>query len=74
MSKRLIYTERPLAAPGREDVMKRVFFFPCVGRNLLLGLEVLCGLGIQGVDVASWTAAVPGPLPQPLPLFATALL
>lgn len=27
MSKRLIYTERPLAAPGREDVMKRVFFF-----------------------------------------------
>lgn len=35
---------------------------------------MLCGLGIQGVDVASWTAAVPGPLPQPLPLFATALL
>lgn len=38
MSKRLICTERPLAALGREDVMKRVFFFfSSVGRNLLLG-------------------------------------
>lgn len=35
MSKRLICTERPLAALGREDVMKRVFF-NSVGRNLLL--------------------------------------
>lgn len=29
MSKRLICAERPLAALGREDVMKRVFFFLC---------------------------------------------
>lgn len=36
MSKRLICTERPLAALGREDVMKRVFFSYSVGRNLLL--------------------------------------
>lgn len=27
MSKRLISSERPLATPGREDVMKRVFLF-----------------------------------------------
>lgn len=37
MSKRLICTERPLAALGREDVMKRVFFLSLSGgRNLLL--------------------------------------
>lgn len=59
MSKRLICTERPLAALGREDVMKRVFFL--CREKPAAGVVVVGGWRIQGVDVASGTAAAPGP-------------
>ena len=86
MSKRLICTERPLAALGREDVMKRVFFSPlcrekpaagwCVGRGDGGGGGVL---GDSGGGCGQWDSCSTRPLyhpppPQPLPILLTAPL
>lgn len=84
MSKRLICTERPLAALGREDVMKRVFFFSSVGRNLLLGfggwwwwwwvvVKRFRGWTWPVGQLQHW-APLPHPSPQPLSLLLTASL
>lgn len=67
MSKRLICTERPLAALGREDVMKRVFFFLLCREKPAAEGVVVGGLRIQGVDMASGAAAASPPPPQPSP-------
>lgn len=80
MSKRLICTERPLAALGREDVMKRVFLSLSVGRNLLLRVAVVV---VGGSRFRGWTwtvgqlqlwALLPHSALQSLPLLLTASL
>jgi len=54
MSKRLICTERPLAALGREDVMKRVFFFSLCREEPAAGGGVGGWLGDSGGGHGQW--------------------
>lgn len=78
MSKRLICTERPLAALGREDVMKRVFFLSLCREKPAAGFAGGSGgmvdLGSQGVDVASGTAAAAPTTRHPFPRMLRLLL
>lgn len=77
MSKRLICTERPLAALGREDVMKRVFFSLCREKPAAEGV-VVGGRGFRGwtwpVGQLQHRAPLPHPSTQSLPLLLTASL
>lgn len=79
MSKRLICTERPLAALGREDVMKRVFFLSlCREKPAAEGVVVVGGSRFRGWTWTVGQLQLRAPLPhtalQSLPLLLTASL
>lgn len=76
MSKRLICTERPLAALGREDVMKRVFFLslcrekPAAGVVLVVGGRIFRGRTCPVDSCSTGSPRLPHPSPQSLRLTA----